>query len=338
MQTAPSAVIDSHFASIVGQDDAKSRLKDIMAGPLVEDGFMAPTLLYAPPGYGKTHFVEACKRIAKALMPERKTVSFKSGDEMGTVNIFFEDVLIPHVEGKEMIMFVDEFHKADAGVRSLVHRMLEITSRRESKTVTKGKYEVTINPYMHGFVLATNRIDLLDPALVSRLERVNLSQYSDCEMETMLFNELKNHKIIFNDNTLRKIAECNRGNARDIIKWSNMIRRYVAIESKKSINKEDVATLLRKAQVYPLGVTQNELQTLIHLYQSGPLQLRMLANRNGCSSSEQNCNESYLFKCGLITVEVLRKLTPKGVEYLKELMADKFIDPIEKNAGGAEIQ
>ncbi len=323
----PAKVIDGIFEPIIGQELAKTRLADILASPLVENGYMAPTLLIAPPGIGKTKILRACKAIVKSLLPDRRTLYFETGKEMGTPLGFFEQVLNPYVHGKEAVLFVDEFHEAPGPIQSIVRSMVEITTNREPKTIRKGDYEVTVNPLSHGFFLATNKIDSLDPALVSRFERIDLSMYSDVEMEGILFQGLQDENISFFDNTLRKIAQCNRGSARDVVHWINAIRRHLALRGKKSINKVDVAEIIRKRETYPCGVSMNELNTLLLLEKHGEQQMKELAAKNLCSPTEQNANEKYLLQRGYMTIDGKRYLTQAGREYLASLREDKFIDP-----------
>ena len=323
--TAAAKVIQSQFAPIIGQTNAKDRLKDVCLSPIVEDGYFAPLLIIAPVGTGKTRIIRALKAILKETLA-RKVINFESGAEMGTPLSFFEDVLIPYVHDKDCVMIVDELHKASKGIMSTIHDMLDITVERGVKVVKKADYECVINLNRHAFIFATSEVDKLDPALLSRCERIDLTLYTDDEMEQILFQGLEKSGITFNENSLRAIAECNRGSARDVVKWYNAINRHVAIAEKSTINKKDVAEIIRKQEMFPKGVSKCELQTLLHLEKAGELQMKELANRNLCTPSEQNANERYLFQKGLITVDVKRKLTVAGREYLVTLRKEGFIE------------
>jgi Holliday junction resolvasome RuvABC ATP-dependent DNA helicase subunit len=324
-------IIDKHFEGMVGQEIARRRISNTLLGAKLQDGFMAPTLIVAPPGIGKTHLLNAVKRIYKDFWgDERKAISCPSGDELGGVTEFFEDVLVSHVHDKKACFFIDEFHKASKGVQSLFHSMIEITAARTPKLVRKADYECLVNPLNHGFIFATNRVEEIDPALLSRLDRIDLSLYNDTEMEQILFLGLESDGIVFYDNTLRKIAECNRGTARDVVKWIESIRLHLAIkglvQGKKLLNKQDVSEIIKGREAFPLGVSKNELNTLLLLDAHGEMQMKQLAARNLCGSpAEQNANERYLLQRGLIEIDVLRKLSKEGREYLAQLRKEGFI-------------
>lgn len=323
----------THFAGIVGQDTPKLRIAKSVFGSSLEEGYMSPLLIIAPPGIGKTRLLKAARALFKAVWGEkRKTIWCPSGEELGTVKTFFEDVLNPYVEGQDACFFIDEFHKTPKALQSLFRSMIEITESREPKSVRSGDYEVTISPKRHGFIFATNEIDKLDPALVSRCKRIDLSLYSDEEMEKILFNALENDGIHFHENTLRAIAECNRGTARNIVHWIDGVRQFLAFAGKKSLNREDVVCIIRESETFPLGLSKIELATLLILEKHGRQKLKELAAKNLCDSTEQNTNERFLLQRGLMQIDGERELTKEGREYLAQLRKDKLIAPLENPA------
>lgn len=316
--------IKKHFGTIVGQGDAKEKLADIIAGPIVEDGFMAPALLVAPVGFGKSELISSAKGLTRELRPDCKIIAFRDGAELGTPTSFMEDIAIKHMADKNALVIVDEVHKLSPSMKDLFRSMIHISAKRESVEVRVGKYSLMVNPHQHGFLFATNKVDLLDAAFMSRVERIDLRPYTDEEMATILFNAIEG-QIIFNENTLLKIAACNRGSGRDIIKWVNGIKRHLALIGKKTVNKADVAAIIKKNQCYPMGVSANELNTLLILRKYGPQKLKELAAKNQCSSNEQDSNERYLLQRGLLEISTLRKITPAGDEYIDELQKDGFL-------------
>lgn len=321
-----SHIIDTHFAPLVGQTAAKTTLKEILLGAVAEDGFMPGVLLGAPKGIGKTTLMKATKGACKEIFG-RKNLWFESGKGLGDVTSFFERVLIEHFNDKEAMLFCDEVHEANEAMQNVLRGMMEPSVLREAKAVKHLEYSVNIHPCMHGIFLATNKLNKVDPALQSRLERIDLALYSDDEMEQILFRGLDGAGITFNEDSLRVIAQCNRGTARDVVHWVNAVRRYVAIhKERRTVNKADVATIIRNREAYPLGISKLELRTLLILEEHGDQQLRELAGKNGgCSSEEQQETEKYLMARGLMTVDSKRKLLDAGKAYLKMLREEKYL-------------
>lgn len=321
-----NALIDAAFLPIVGQDAAKRRFKNKILAALADNGFFAPLLLVAAPGLGKTRFLMVCAQLCRAILGRNKMI-FQRGEECGTKIGFVEEYMIPYFHDKDTFLYIDEVHEARKPVLALLRSMLNPTSDRRPHTIrAHGDYELTFDPSKNSMIIATNKIDQLDAALVSRFERLDLVDYTDEEMAQILSNCIADQNITFNDNTLASIAACNRGTARDIIHWQNAIREHLAVAGKRSINKDDVKAIIRARETYPLGITNNEAKTLLHLEKHGELQLKELAAMNIIDAKEQNANEKYLLQRRLIAIDSKRRLTPEGMQYLATLRKSKYID------------
>ncbi len=281
---------------------AKQRISDIYLSSIAEKGFVAPLMICSSPGKGKTRFMEAIKQIAKTVLG-RKTIHFATGREMGTPTTLAEDYILPHMVDKPSIMLIDEFHLASDKNMDLMLSMIEVTAKREVKEIKRGDFTIPINPLLNSFVVCTNRHDLIQPALMSRFERIDLKNYSDVELEQILFQGLEGKDIRFHENTLRQIASCMRGSARDAISWLNACTRHAACAGKNTISKQDVAEIIMKRESLPRGVTQHELNTLLILEKYGEQQLKELSSKNHCANAEQQRTEGFLMSLNLITVE-----------------------------------
>ncbi len=329
---AASEIIDARLDDIVGQPAAKARIKDGLLGMLAEDGFMAPELYYAPPGIGKSHLLEAKKELVKTLTTNqdnpkgRKCIYFETGKGTQTPLTFFTKCLVPHVHDTDSVLFIDEAHEASKGVLNLLRTALEPKVARDCKIVRMGdEGEILWNPYRHSMVLATNEIDKIPVPLVGRMEVITLVTYTDDQISQILFRALAKSGIQFHEGSLMEISRCARGTARDMVNWCNAIRRDLAIKGKKTINKADVKEILMKRGVLPMGVTLNELNTLLLLERHGESQLNILACMNQRAVAEQREDERYLKMRGFLTVAQKRCLTVAGRDYLQSLRDEKYI-------------
>jgi Holliday junction resolvasome RuvABC ATP-dependent DNA helicase subunit len=311
-------IVETHFAGIIGQERAKERLTDILLSPIVENGYMPPVLILGSAGLGKSRLLRAIKGIIKEVTA-RKIISFERGTEMGSVSAFFNDTLIPYFHDKDCVMVVDEFHEAQKPIQSVIRSMIEITNEREPKVVRYGDLEVVSNPCRQSFIFFTNKESCIDPALMSRFERIDLTNYSDDEMEQILEQSVAKNGITFEEGALSAIASCNRGTARDIVSWGGAIRFHVAMNKNTSISMECAAKILRKRETFPMGVTKAEIGILLVLEEYGEQQMKQIAAKLQRSPAEQNANESYLIRRNFIGINGTRHITGAGRKYLQKL-------------------
>lgn len=325
--TSALKAIRAAFEPVIGQDECKNSLTEILLAGYMDD-FLVPLLFVGPAGWGKSFLMGKVKDIIKNTLG-RKVYFAENGSALGTRKEFLEDFYGPKMHDKSAVLFTDEIHDARDNTMGVIRDFLEPTMERGPKFVTLEERSLKFCPFLNSFAVATNEIDKLSPAFVSRFERLDLSAYTVEEMEEMISRGLEDSEIQFHDNTLRILSECFRGSARDIVQWFNAIKRRVLIKGRKVISREDCYAILHARKTFPRGVTATELNTLLALEKRGRLQLKQLASINGCASAEQDRNETMLRGLGLIGTDVTRFITAEGIAYLAELRAEKFIPAID---------
>jgi Holliday junction resolvasome RuvABC ATP-dependent DNA helicase subunit len=321
-------IFDQIFSKVIGQTKAKNRVKELILGAVNNGGYFPSILLAAPAGTGKTKFLACIAEAVRAVMG-RKGFMFESGNELGSKTGFIEDVLIPHVHDNSSVVYVDEFHEAPKPVAAIIRQLLDVTIARNVRKITHQGEDVNFDPAKNSFVVATNKIDKLDIALMSRLEQISLELYSDEELFEILSKGIRELPVPLqvNENTIQIIAQCNRGTARDVVRWVLAIEARASIKGKRQINREDAREIIKMRDTFPLGLTTPELNTLLFLEKAGQegLQLQQLAARNQCESKEQKVHERYLFQRGLISTDSVRKISNDGKKYLAELREEQYI-------------
>lgn len=315
------------FEPVIGQDETKGNLIEILLAGYM-DNFIVPMLFVGPAGWGKSFLMGKAKDAIKNVL-ERKVYFTENGLALGTRNEFLNEFYAARMHDKQAVLFTDEIADAKESTMGVMRDFLEPTMERGPKFVTHDERQLKFCPYLNSFVVATNEIAKLSPAFISRFERLDLSPYTVEQMEEMIARGLEDSNIQFHDNTLRILSECFRGSARDIVQWFNAIKRRVLIKGRKVISREDCYDILRARKVFPRGVTAVELGTLIALETRGRLQLKQLASINGCAPAEQDSNESFLRKLGLMGTDGTRFITAGGISYLAELREEKFIPAID---------
>jgi len=166
------------YGDIGGLEKQITELKEAVVLPLThaglfqEIGIKAPkgVLLYGPPGTGKTLMARACARETKSTflkLAGPQLVQMFIGDGAKLVR----DAFALAKEKKPAIIFIDEldaigtkrFNSEKAGDREVQRTMLELLNQLDGFTSND---DVKV-------IAATNRVDILDPALLrsGRIDR-----------------------------------------------------------------------------------------------------------------------------------------------------------------------
>lgn len=311
------------FAKMVGWTAIKEQILMLLLSARIS-GFFPNLLFIAPAGLGKTRFLRIVASLVKDVL-DRDGIWFDRGLDMGTRLEFTEKVLVPKVNDQHAVLASDEVHEWKAPVQALIRTMIEPTAERRIKSVRAcGDYDIIVDPKKFTFLAATNKVEKLDAPTLSRFHVIYPPLYTDNEMEAILTLAFKNSPIKFAGKAKHNLATNNRGTARDIVLWFDTTTAYAEANGKKTLTENDVAEITRLRDCFPLGVTGNELKTLLYLELDGELQLKQLAARNVVTSQEQNANERYLLQRGLIRIDGCRQLTQAGIEYLKGIREAKF--------------
>lgn len=306
---------------IIGQTAAKERIVQWILGAKASDDYTAPLLICGQVGIGKSKFLDAIVKIIAIAWPERKgnINFFAKGEDLGSASTFLEDYAANYLSDKNGGLICDELHGASKTVLGLLRSCLQPDSTRKPVKIKHGDGEIIVDLRKHCMVFASDRAEAkLDPALLSRLTIICLMEYSDLEMEQILFQCARENNIIFNDSTLSILSKCFRGTARDVPKILNELFGLISSRGKLTVNKTDIKDLLNARRQFLLGLTAPEVKILVDL-EHGPQQLQVLAFKQGMEPLHFKPLRILPFRRGLIEVGARHQLTDKGREYLKEL-------------------
>ena len=168
------------------------------------------------------------------------------------------------------------------------------------------------------FIFATTEPQDLFHALVDRLERIDLDEYSYDELAQIL--QLNLEGITFEGDILsRLIAPTLRGNARAAAKMATHIKNYCASKGTNRFTATGWRGIKKTLDILPFGMTKIELRLLETLHRDGMLRLyNLMAKMQMTRSAIQNGIEVYLQKLNLIEVtQNGRRLTRNGEQLFK---------------------
>jgi hypothetical protein len=240
-----------------------------------------------------------------------------------SVKQFFNQIVIPHINGKECTVLFDEASELPKDLTMALLTILNPNAENRT-TFSYEDYTVDFDFRMQSFMFATTEAQHIFHALMDRCERVDLEEYTYGELAEIVSRNLKGAK--WEKGVLEEMSTTLRGNARAAQKTANHIKTYLTKEKRKNFTKKDWEVLKDSLGILPLGLSPIELQVLRILSNKKESSLTRLSAKTGLTKScLQRDFELYLQKHDLMEISTAgRSLTKKGHDYLKEIKDEDY--------------
>ena len=263
------------FPTIIGQHPAKRKFEFYIKA-FERTGIVPNIMLTAPKGAGKTMLARAFAR--NLIMPN--TMQPKKYIELNCATIknlrqFVETIMIPYMQNEEATFLFDECHMLP---KDVTMALLTITNPNKNNfnTFSYEGSDIEIDFKRLTFLFATTEPQDVFHALIDRMERIDLDDYSYDELGQILL--LNTEKIKFSGDIVSKnIAPALRGNGRSAQKMATNIKAYVAANKTKTFKLSDWKELCRILDIMPHGLNKTELRYLRTLHREGTVRLYNLA-------------------------------------------------------------
>jgi Holliday junction resolvasome RuvABC ATP-dependent DNA helicase subunit len=313
---------ESVFEDIIGQVAAKRKL-EFFLDVYGKTHIVPPLLAIAPRGCGKTTLCKAfARRLYRAGEDRPKTFIEINCSTLKNVKQFFNQVIIPHVVDREVTILFDEASELPHDLKMALLTILNPNPEHKN-TFSIDDYTVDFDLRQITWLFATTEPQKIFHALLNRLERVTLSEYTEEELAKVVMKNLKGVDIA--EKTLIDIASVLRGNPRDAQKLGANVRSYLDVHGKKRFTTEDWEEMKEILNIYPLGLSVNEVNILRKLKKHGALSLTNLSAKTMESrESLQKDAEMFLLRNSLLSIgQNGREITALGLDYLKKLDVKK---------------
>ena len=303
------------FPDIIGQSNAK-RVLDFFCKGYEKTSIIPHLMFVAPKGCGKTTMAKATARRLKSINKDKKYFEINCST-IRNVKQFFNQLVIPYMQDREATILFDECSEIPKDVSMALLTILNPNPDNQT-TFSFEDYTVDFDFRRLSFMFATTETQSVFHALMDRLERVDLEEYSLEEMGKIVGMNLE---IDIEAKALEDISSVLRGNARAAQKMAQKIESYCGQNNVKKFSLKDWQKLSKILSIYPLGLNTTEILLLNILKDNKDCSLTNLAAKTGISKhSIQRDFEIYLQKHSLMDITTAgRNITAKGLDYLKKL-------------------
>jgi len=302
-----------NYSDIVGQEKTKAKLNFLLDG-YNQTKIMPHLLFVAPRGCGKTLIAQKTAQI----MNREKTIIVNCST-IKNVKSFFNQIMLPYVFDKDVTIIFDEASELPRDVTMALLTILNPNQNNMNQfTFDEGTYEFRFNK--NSFIFCTTEAQKLFHALLDRLYRVDMQDYSYIELGKIIQGNLKLKNQFIEEDILNEISSVCRGNARQAQSMANQISGYLASKNSNKLTSEGWNDIKGKLSIYPLGLSEIELNVINILKECGEVRLTNLSAKTNLTKDMLQKNvEMYLMRNNLIEIRPTgRALTKKGHEYHKE--------------------
>jgi Holliday junction DNA helicase RuvB len=306
------------FDKIIGQEKVKKRLNFFIEAQ--NTSLLSPHILFvAPRGCGKTLLAQTyASNLVNKEGKKRKLITINCSS-LVKLKQFVNDVLLPYVAGKEVTILFDEASEIPRDITMALLTILN-PNKENKNSFSYSDLNLDFDFKKVTFLFATTEAHKIFHALIDRLERIDLEEYSSEDLATIVKNNVTSditHKVI------NEVSKVLRGNARKATQMANHINLYLSTSDNKSFDTKSWNDFSIKMGILPLGLSPLELKILQTLGERSETTLTNLSAKTHMTrQSLQRDLESHLQRLNLIEVTPTgRKLTIQGKNYLEALKA-----------------
>ena len=285
------------FTDYVGQERIKETLSITIKAAKQRSESLDHTLLYGPPGLGKTTLAHVISNEMKSSIKVTSGPAIEKAGDLVSILTRLQ---------KGDILFIDEIHRLNKISEEVLYSAME--EYRVSWVIEQGLKARSVNLGIQPFTLvgATTKFGMLSAPLRDRFGSVyRLYFYSDSEMAEILNRSTKILKIDSDNKGVKEIAIRSRKTPRIANRLLRRVRDFSEVQSDGKINVNIVKKALDQLEVDNLGLDKIDvelLESLVKKFDGGPVGLQTLAaSISEDPNTVEDVIEPFLLNLGFIS-------------------------------------
>ena len=309
-----------YFKEYIGQDKVKDQLKIFIEAAKLRDEALDHTLLFGPPGLGKTTMAFV---IANEMGVNLKQTSGPAIEKAGDLVAILNDL-----EPGD-ILFIDEIHRMPMAVEEVLYSAME--DYYIDIMIGAGETSRSVHLELPPFTLvgATTRAGMLSNPLRARFGiNGHMEYYELPDLKEIIERTSEIFDMIITPEAALELARRSRGTPRIANRLLKRVRDYAQIMGDGIIDDKIADKALTMLDVDHEGldyVDQKILRTMIEMYGGGPVGLGTLSvNIAEERETVEDMYEPYLIQKGFIMrtrtgrVATVKAYEHMGYDYTKE--------------------
>ena len=298
----PENIRPQSIDEYIGQTEVKENLKIFIKAAKIRGDSLDHTLLYGPPGLGKTTLANI---IANELGSNIKTASGPAIEKTGDLAA----VLSTLEQGD--VLFIDEIHRIPRFVEEILYSAMEDFSIDIVVGTDTSSRSIKIDLPPFTLVGATTRAGDLTGPLRDRFGIVSkLNYYTIDELKQIVKRTSRVLAYDIDDDAAYEIAKRSRGTPRIANRLFKRVRDYACVMEENVITKDVASYALDKLKVDKEGLDEtdyNLLKSIIERFNGGPVGIEAISSSIGEEQTTiEDVYEPYLLQNGFL------KRTPRG--------------------------